>query len=212
MKRALADKDFTKLGEIVEAEALEFHSILLTSRPPLILWYPGTVQVMLEVQQLRREGIECYFTINTGFNIHILTLPEFETQVNERLAALPLVKKTLTAKVGTGPKEITDHLFLGSMGENINQKANSPDELLDQVNDQDEVIGIVARPIANSDPKYTHREISVLLFDDQMRVVIQKRSPYKTVHPNMWSLLAGTSLLVVILKKQPTVSSKKSLG
>lgn len=111
VKRALADKDFTKLGEIVEAEALEFHSILLTSRPPLILWYPGTVQVMLEVQQLRREGIECYFTINTGFNIHILTLPEFETQVNERLAALPLVKKILTAKVGTGPKEITDHLF-----------------------------------------------------------------------------------------------------
>lgn len=98
------------------------------------------------------------------------------------------------------------------MGENINQKANSPDELLDQVNDQDEVIGIVARPIANSDPKYTHREISVLLFDDQMRVVIQKRSPYKTVHPNMWSLLAGHIPAGGDPEKQPTVSSKKSLG
>ncbi len=84
---------------------------MLTSEVPLILWYPGTVQVMQEVQKLRDEGIECYFTINTGFNVHILTLPEFEGEVQKRLAALPLVVKTLSAKVGDKPREITEHLF-----------------------------------------------------------------------------------------------------
>ncbi len=37
VKEALAAKDFTALGSIVEAEALEFHTILLTSTPPLVL-------------------------------------------------------------------------------------------------------------------------------------------------------------------------------
>lgn len=111
VKAAIKQKDFTTLGQLVEAEALEFHSILLTSQTPLILWYPGTVQVMNEVQRLREEGVECYFTINTGFNVHVLTLPKFEEQVQERLQSLTLVNKTLTAKVGTGPKETEEHLF-----------------------------------------------------------------------------------------------------
>jgi len=111
VKDAISQKDFTKLGKIVESEALEFHSILLTSKVPLILWYPGTIQVMQEVARLREEGTECYFTLNTGFNLHILTLPENQDKVKERLDKLSLVVKTLTAKVGDKPKEINEHLF-----------------------------------------------------------------------------------------------------
>lgn len=111
VKSALTTKNFTQLGELVEAEALEFHSILLTSTPSMIAWYPGTVEVMLAVQQMRREGVEAYFTINTGFNIHVLTLPEHEAEVAKRLSELSLVKKVLHAKVGNGPKMIDQHLF-----------------------------------------------------------------------------------------------------
>lgn len=71
------------------------------------------------------------------------------------------------------------------------QKANSPLEILDLVDENDVVLGTVSRPEANTNPKLIHREISVLLFDAQKRLVIQKRSSYKSVHPNMWSLLAG---------------------
>lgn len=108
VKKALREKNFEALGELVEAEALEFHSILLTSKPPLIAWYPGTIEVMLSVQQLRREGIPAYFTINTGFNVHVLTLPEYESVVQERLEALDLVKKTLLSRVGGKPEVINE--------------------------------------------------------------------------------------------------------
>jgi diphosphomevalonate decarboxylase len=111
VKLAIKHKDFTTLGKIVEAEALEFHSILLTSKTPLIMWYPGTIQVMQEVQTLRTEGIECYFTINTGFNVHVLTLPKFEQTVQQRLNALSLVQKTLNSRVGEKPKILNEHLF-----------------------------------------------------------------------------------------------------
>jgi diphosphomevalonate decarboxylase len=111
VKQAIVAKDFEQLGSLAEAECLEFHSILLTSQPPLIMWYPGSLQVMHEVQQLRAEGVPAYFTINTGFNVHVLTLPEYEAQVQQRLDSLSLVKKTLLAKVGAGPQQIDQHLF-----------------------------------------------------------------------------------------------------
>lgn len=111
VKEAISNKDFSRLGELVETEALEFHSILLTSQPSMIAWYPGTVEVMLEVQKMRREGVEAYFTINTGFNVHVLTLPKFEKEVSDRLNKLSLVKKTLLAKVGNKPQLLNRHLF-----------------------------------------------------------------------------------------------------
>lgn len=111
VKELIGMRDFGGLGKVVEKEALEFHSILLTSESPLIAWYPGTVEVMLEVQKLREEGVEAYFTINTGFNVHVLTLPGFEKQVRERMEKLSLVKKVISAKVGEEPEELKEHLF-----------------------------------------------------------------------------------------------------
>ena len=70
-------------------------------------------------------------------------------------------------------------------------KANQPDEILDWVNEQDEIIGEVNRKLANSDPKYIHREVGILLLDSQNRILWQKRSAYKAVNPNMWSITAG---------------------
>ena len=104
LKNIIEKKDFSAFGSLVEAECLEFHSILLTSKPPLVLWYPGTVQIIHKVQKMRAEGIECYFTINTGFNVHVLTLPEFEDKVREQLENLSLVQKTIMAKVGGKPE------------------------------------------------------------------------------------------------------------
>lgn len=108
---AIECKDFTRLGEIVEAEALEFHAILLTSRPSLIAWQPGTIQVMREVQRMRADGIEAYFTINTGFNIHILTKPDTASVVANRLSGLNLVQEVLHSGVGTKPMALSEHLF-----------------------------------------------------------------------------------------------------
>jgi len=111
LKQALRLKDFSQIGEIVEAEALEFHSILLTSMPSHIAWQPGTLEVMIETQQMRNDGLEAYFTINTGFNVHVLTLPKYQDQVKMRLNLLPAVKKTIDAKVGSGPQRLSNHLF-----------------------------------------------------------------------------------------------------
>lgn len=110
-KEAISNQDFRALGELVEAEALEFHSILLTSQPTILLFYPGTVEVMQAVRKLRQTGVPAYFTINTGFNVHVLTLPEHEQVVMSVLQELPSVKKIIASGVGVAPKFLDKHLF-----------------------------------------------------------------------------------------------------
>ncbi len=111
VKQAIYQNDFKTLGELVEAEALEFHSILLTSQPSILLLYPGTIAVMQTVRKLRKSGIPVYFTINTGFNVHVLTLPKYEIAVAQVLKEMSYVKKIIPSGVGQRPKYLDKHLF-----------------------------------------------------------------------------------------------------
>lgn len=106
IKELIRDKKFTEFGELVEAEALEFHSILFTSNPPLIYWTPGTLEVMKYVQSLRRNGLECYFTINTGQDVHVICRSENAEKVKEELDKLNCVVKTIVNKASVGAKII----------------------------------------------------------------------------------------------------------
>ena len=72
LKKYIEDRDFTRFGEIVEQEALELHAMMMTSSPSLLYLYPETIELINIIRQIRKEGLECYFTLNTGHNIHIL--------------------------------------------------------------------------------------------------------------------------------------------
>lgn len=111
LKQALLARDFGRLGELAEAEALEFHSILLTSQPSVLLLYPGTVAVMHLVHRLRKAGTPVFFTINTGFNIHVLTLAEHEQHVRQQLEQLSEVQQVIVSGVAGGPEMLNEHLF-----------------------------------------------------------------------------------------------------
>jgi diphosphomevalonate decarboxylase len=72
MKTAFLQKDFTKFGTMVEAEAYNFSNILKTQKPPLEYWTDGTIQCIAEIEHLRKQGKECYFTVDAGANLHLI--------------------------------------------------------------------------------------------------------------------------------------------
>lgn len=74
---------------------------------------------------------------------------------------------------------------------NFFEKANVPEELLYLVDEKDQVLGSIKRNLANQDPKKIHREVGILIFDNENRLLLQKRSRYKSVHPGVWSITAG---------------------
>lgn len=72
LKQALATKDFARLGQVAEANALAMHATMMSAWPPVIYSQPETIAAMRQVWQLRAEGIEVYFTQDAGPNLKLL--------------------------------------------------------------------------------------------------------------------------------------------
>jgi diphosphomevalonate decarboxylase len=102
-RRAIRARDFAALGATAEADALSMHAIMLTSSPPLLYWLPSTIELMRNVWAWRVDGIPCYFTIDAGPNMHILTLPRALGEVQSRLHALPYVLRVIVCGPGSAP-------------------------------------------------------------------------------------------------------------
>ncbi len=111
VKKFIAEKNFKELGELVEQEALELHTIMLTQTPPLIYWTPGTLRIMKLTSHWRAEGIPVYFTINTGQDIHLICEAENIDKVQAKLKELEEVKDVIVNTPGEGAKLSENSLF-----------------------------------------------------------------------------------------------------
>ncbi len=70
----------------------------------------------------------------------------------------------------------------------VNDKTNTPDEIIDLLDDQDNVIGKTTKGEANANPKLIHREIAIIIYDKEGRILFQQRSRNKKVDPLLWDL------------------------
>lgn len=111
VKKFIKEKDFKSLGELIEQEALELHTIMLTQYPPLIYWTTGTLQIMKLVNHWRQEGIAVYFTINTGQNIHLIVEQKNIEKIKNKLKDLDFVKAVIVNTAGEGTRLSKTHLF-----------------------------------------------------------------------------------------------------
>lgn len=110
-KLYIREKDFIKLGKLSEAEALELHAIMLTQKPHLIYWTTGTLQIMKLTSHWRAAGLEVYFTVNTGQDIHLICEAQNVEKVKSKLAELDFVKDIIVNTPGEGARLLPKHLF-----------------------------------------------------------------------------------------------------
>ncbi len=73
-KQAVLEKDFTALGQIMEASCLMMHASMICSQPSLLYWKPQTLEMIRRIEEARSEGIACYFTIDAGPSVKVLYL------------------------------------------------------------------------------------------------------------------------------------------
>jgi len=111
MRCAIRDRDFHGLGELAERDTLLMHAVMMTSQPSLLYWTAETIAVMQAVRGWRRDGLECYFSIDAGPNVHVLTTPHAAVATRQALRALPVVQSVLECKVGGGARRTEQHLF-----------------------------------------------------------------------------------------------------
>lgn len=111
IKKYMKNKDFVEFGELVEAEALELHAIMLTSTPSLIYLLPGSLRIMYMVKKWRQEGLPVYFTVNTGQDIHLICQRKNAEEISRKALEVSEVQKTIINYPGQGARLIKDHLF-----------------------------------------------------------------------------------------------------
>lgn len=111
IKKYMKEKNFVAFGELVEAEALELHAIMLTSIPSLIYWLPGTLKVMHAVKRWRREGLQVYFTVNTGQDIHLICRKKDVEKIVKKAEEISEVQKTIINYPSEGVHVESTHLF-----------------------------------------------------------------------------------------------------
>jgi len=111
LKKGISKRNFSAVGRISEDNCLKMHSLMLTTKPPIIYWMPETIKIIHEISAMRDEGIECYFTIDAGPNVKILCLEKAEKKITKRLLGMKEVKRIISTKPGEGVKLTDKHLF-----------------------------------------------------------------------------------------------------
>ncbi len=109
MEKAIRQGDAKEIARLAEVDTLLLHGITMTGADEMILWRPDTVKVILEVQAMRRDGIQCYFSIDTGATVYINTDRDSLLVVRKRIEGLGIT--TLTCSVGGAARLVPDHLF-----------------------------------------------------------------------------------------------------
>lgn len=101
IKEAIENKDFKKMGEIAEHNAMKMHATMLSSNPPIMYFKPDSIRAIEKVKQLRIKGFEVYYTMDAGPNVKILCREsQIKNIVNELKNDFDL-DKIITSRVGS---------------------------------------------------------------------------------------------------------------
>ncbi|MBX7213070.1 MAG: diphosphomevalonate decarboxylase [Thermoflexales bacterium] len=104
-QRAVAQRDFAHLADLIEEDALMMHGVMMTSTPSLMYFLPGTMAILHEIRALRERGVEVAFTIDAGPNVHCICAPAAVPAVEAALRGLDGVRDVLTSGIG-GPAQV----------------------------------------------------------------------------------------------------------
>jgi diphosphomevalonate decarboxylase len=104
-RRALLERDFAALAEVVEEDSNLMHAVMMTSKPPLFYWEPASLRLMKLVRQWREDGLRVLYTLDAGPNVHCICTSDHETEVRARMAALSEVGQIIVAGAG-GPAKV----------------------------------------------------------------------------------------------------------
>jgi phosphomevalonate decarboxylase len=98
MEKAIKGGDLRKVGELVEQDTLELHSITMTGVNRLVIMSPDTIRIITKVRELRSNSVEAYFSMQTGPSVFINTSEEDEEKVKRAISRMGY--KTVTSGVG----------------------------------------------------------------------------------------------------------------
>jgi len=103
-EEALAARDIERLGPLIRASTYRMFGSMLASDPPILYWRPLTVALLGVIEDIRRQGLLAYETMDAGPQVKIFCLErDVSSVVGAISGALPeLAERLLVLKAGGG--------------------------------------------------------------------------------------------------------------
>lgn len=102
MKQAILSKNLELVGTIAEANAMKMHALNLSATPPFTYFEPESLIAMTMIQDLRNEGVSCYYTMDAGPNIKVICSAAETPTIIAKLGQHFDKRQLLVAKPGPG--------------------------------------------------------------------------------------------------------------
>ncbi len=104
---AIGARDFEALGAAAEHSAMAMHASAMAARPGIVYFEPATLACLRAVQELRKNGVPAFVTMDAGPHVKVFTLPEYEAKVDALMRETPGVLRTIVSGIG-GPATVED--------------------------------------------------------------------------------------------------------
>lgn len=101
-REAVNARDFAALASVSEHNCLKMHSVMWTSRPPIIYWNNATLSCMETVRELQGRDVPAFFTIDAGPQVKVVSLPEYAAEVATALRQTAGVIDIMQSGLGAG--------------------------------------------------------------------------------------------------------------
>lgn len=105
-RRAVAERDLERLGDVAERSCLAMHASAMAARPGIIYFSGVTIEGYHAVRALRRAGVPAWFTCDAGPHVKALTDAAHADKVAARLAEVPGMVRTLICVPGRGAEVV----------------------------------------------------------------------------------------------------------
>lgn len=95
IREAFDQKDFKRFGKLIEEDTLSMHMVMMTQQPPLYFWSGKTLEIMKKTVELREWGVEAYYTIDAGENVHVICQKKDEEKIITYFKKQPEVQEMI---------------------------------------------------------------------------------------------------------------------
>ncbi|MFX0025579.1 MAG: diphosphomevalonate/mevalonate 3,5-bisphosphate decarboxylase family protein [Candidatus Hermodarchaeota archaeon] len=105
----LDNHDLKKVGDLSEFDTLCLHAVAMTAPNDqnIIAWSPDTLKVILGVRELRKNGYEVYYSIDTGPSLVLLTKKSQAEEIYKEIKMIIPNHEIIKGSFG-GPSRLLD--------------------------------------------------------------------------------------------------------
>lgn len=86
MQQAIVKKDINLIGKIAQTNAMRMHALTLSAQPNFMYFTAETLDAMNLIDDLRSQGLNCYYTLDAGPNVKVIYDQKDRSQLYHHLA------------------------------------------------------------------------------------------------------------------------------